>query len=333
MSNVNVNQNFQIFNDDILNDVKVNNIETILSLIVPIKPNLNQPASYPQTGEIAYDVSHNTIMFCDGVAWLDLVGGGAGINIAVGGGLTGNGTVATPLALNIQHDSSLTGVGTTASLLELNIQHDTSLTGIGTSGSPLALVAQGAITPGLYTDTTLVVNQQGIITSIASQNQLTVFFASLETQAPLTMLANTQYTLSGYFAFANNGGAWNLGTGIFTVPVNGIYHFDAWGQINNLPGAIASLYICDPSGTPIYAAGNAFNQGLTVSLPSPIVGNGTLNSIAGVSNINVSTTVSLPAGVQLSIQIIQGGGGPSYVATTTTLALGLNVHSYLVSRL
>lgn len=98
----------------------------------------------------AYIVRHDTTLTgsgtCDSplginetwlTAFIDNEIDNHGINTASGSGLSGNGSKASPLALDIQHDGSLVGAGTAASKLELNANHDTSLDGTGKDGDPL----------------------------------------------------------------------------------------------------------------------------------------------------------------------------------------------------
>lgn len=121
--------NFETYNDEIFDNIKMKNIEVSQSYKLPLQPNTSILANYLDKGQIAYDEENSTVMFCDGFIWAD-IGTGMGVSeINTGTGLTGG---------------PITTTGTI------------SLENVNTSG------------PGSFTYISVTVNQQGFITSIHS---------------------------------------------------------------------------------------------------------------------------------------------------------------------
>jgi len=311
MSNVNVNLNSQIYNDERFHTIQTDNITSELTLGLPLLASTSAPTEYTERGYIAYDESVPTVMFSDGFAWYDLHGGTV-TSITAGTGLTATPTnpITTAGTISIANTTVIAGSYTLTNLT-VNAQGqltaassgvtDASLTGNGTVGTPLALTSRGVA--GTYSNPVVTVNNQGVVTAIVdTSGQIADWF----TQSTSTGASGTFPIVASSLdaTYANKTpAALNTGTGVYTASQPGAYNITVYvdstsAGVNDYVLQVQILKTDALATNKVIAAGNY-----------QIVAGGTANP-----QYAISTVTTLLATNTVVAQLIAGGSGATYVA-------------------
>ncbi len=141
-----------------------------------------------------------------------------------------------------------TGPGSSISISGVNdvVTSPNPIVGTGTVG----LKTQPSVTPGIYTNTSIQVDQYGVINAISSggaggiptisQSKYCQVYPENQITIPSGGFTRTVITYPGIhvaYPFYNTGSICNLNTGIFTIPTGGVWEMSA---IVNMTGSASS---------------------------------------------------------------------------------------------
>ncbi len=303
MSNVNVNQNSQTFNDGRFNSIQTQNIVSLLTLGLPLLPSTTAPTEYTERGFLAFDEAAEVPMYSDGFVWHTL-GGGTVTLINTGTGLTG-GPITTTGTISIANTTVAPGSyvltnltvnaqGQITNAANGAVQTDASLTGSGVTGNVLALTQRG-ITAQTYFNPQVAVNSQGVITAIADTSSVLADWMtqSSTVSGSATTAPIIATTLDATYA---NKVPTNVatGTGIYTASVAGTYDIKVW--VSSTSGGGTADFIANTS---IIKTDSLATNKVIASANNPAL----TTSSTATPQYSVATTTTLAIGNTIQTQV------------------------------
>lgn len=245
------------------------------------------------------------------------------IGIGVGSGNTYNGAESSNIIIGnvgVNGESNVIRIGTNGSGSgQQNKAFLAGVTGVTVASSPVAVASTGQLSDLGFGTATQVLTSNGAGVSPTWQaagggGSSTTFLAYVSAQITNPTGDGTAYTVIFDSTLNNTGAAYNTGTGVFTAPATGMYHFDTTICFNAIQTTSTSIVI-QFSGSVTSVRTFQF-QGPTTSL------------VVGTICYSGGITIPMTAADTMSVIVNVGGlaknvsiyGGGAPVGTSTVFA-------------